>query len=105
MGYFTVAKCLPERRQALLLWKDSSSGRGVVEHIQVLLRVRCLQMDVFHMCIRTMWGAYRYREQSSVYQWGEGRRWCQIGLGDYEIQTIMSEVNKLQGYIIQYRET
>ena len=61
-------------------------------------------MDVFQMCIRTMWGAYRYREQSSVYSWGKGRRRGKIGLGDEEMQTIMSEVNKLQGYIIQHRE-
>ena len=27
-----------------------------------------------------------------------------IGVGDYEAQTTMHKINKLQGYIVQYRE-
>ena len=31
---------------------------------------------------------HRYREQTSGYQWGEGRGEGQIGVGDSEVQTI-----------------
>ena len=43
---------------------------------------------------------HRYREQTSGYQWGEGRGRCKIGVRDYEVQTIMYKINKLQGCIV-----
>ena len=44
------------------------------------------------------------REQTSGYQWGEGKGSSKIGVGDEEVQTTPYEINKLQGYIIQHRE-
>ena len=44
------------------------------------------------------------REQTSGYQWGEGRGRGNIGVGDKEVQTTMYKMNKLQGYIVQHRE-
>ena len=46
--------------------------------------------------------AHRYREQTSGYQWGEGRSKGQDR--SYEVQTTMYKINKLHGYIVQYRE-
>ena len=47
---------------------------------------------------------YRYREQTSGYQWGEGTGEGKISVRNSEVQTIMHQINKLQGYIIQYTE-
>ena len=38
---------------------------------------------------------YRYREQTSGCQWGEGRGRDQIGGEDEEVQTTMYKINKL----------
>ena len=43
---------------------------------------------------------HRDREQTSGYQWGEGRGRGTIGVGDSEIQTInIYKINKQQRYI------
>ena len=47
---------------------------------------------------------HRYRKQISGYHWGgEGGR-SKTGVVDSEVQTIMYKINKLRGYIVQYRE-
>ena len=43
---------------------------------------------------------HRYREQASGCQLGERRGRGKIGVGDYEVQTTMDKINKLQGYIV-----
>ena len=47
---------------------------------------------------------YRYREQTSGYQWGEGSVEGKKGFRRLKVQTIMYKINKVQGYIVQHRE-
>ena len=51
---------------------------------------------------------HRYREQTSGYQWGEGRReeqnWGRKLRSNIGVQTTMYKRNKLQGYTIQHRK-
>ena len=35
----------------------------------------------------------RYRQQTSSYQWGEGKGKGNIGVGDYEVQTVMYKIS------------
>ena len=44
---------------------------------------------------------YRHREQTSGYQWREGRGRGKLGVGVQEIQITMYKISKLPGYIVQ----
>ena len=48
--------------------------------------------------------AHIYREQTSPYQWGEGRREGQDRVWDWEVQTTMYKIDKQQECIVQHRE-
>ena len=42
---------------------------------------------------------HRYGEQSSGYQWGDGRESSNIKAGDYAVQTAMIKVSKLKNIL------
>ena len=42
---------------------------------------------------------HRSREQSSGYQWGDGRESSNIKAGDYAVQTAMIKVSKLKNIL------
>ena len=47
---------------------------------------------------------HRYTEQTSGYQWGEGRGEGQDKDRGLKVHTTMYKINKLQEYIVQHRE-
>ena len=47
---------------------------------------------------------HSYREQTSGYQWGEGRWRGKMQLENEGKQMIMYKINEIQGYIVQHRE-
>ena len=48
--------------------------------------------------------AHRYREQTSGYQWGEGRRRGKIAIWNKEIQTTMCKIDKPTKTYLQHKE-
>lgn len=81
VGALQLSKHLHERWCALFLWKDSSLGSDVASGIQSLQRVRWIQMGVIPNVYQDYVGCLQI-EQTSSYQWGEGRGRGKIGLGD-----------------------
>ena len=47
---------------------------------------------------------HRYREQTSIASGERKGRMGKIGIGDWEIQTTIYKINKLQEYIVEHRE-
>ena len=43
---------------------------------------------------------HRYREQTHGYQWEKGWGSGKIGVGDWEVETTVNKILKLQGYAV-----
>ena len=62
------------------------------------LHVESKKIKQTNICYKTETDS-KIREQSSGYQWGEGRR-GEVGVGGEQIQTTMYKINKQPGYIV-----